>query len=157
MPVRENPETAFCIYIHRSDHRFYYDTYLEVKDLLTLYKGDSYLDILSTQIAAKEQAHIQIKGLVGSLDAVVAAAMQEKKKSPAVYVLSDREEAAYFQNDLQNLIGKTEVLFYPTSYKRPYHYEEVDNANVLMRGEILNKLSASKTLPTQIDLSGGFI
>ncbi|MCF2495872.1 transcription-repair coupling factor [Dyadobacter chenhuakuii] len=125
---------------------------MEVKDLLTLYKGDSYLDILSTQIASKdpEAAHVQIKGLVGSLDAVVAASIQEKKKSPAVYILSDREEAAYFQNDLQNLIGKTEVLFYPTSYKRPYHYEEVDNANVLMRGEILNKLSGSKSLPTQI-------
>ncbi|MCF0042481.1 transcription-repair coupling factor [Dyadobacter fanqingshengii] len=125
---------------------------MEVKDLLTLYKGDSYLDILSTQIASKdpEAAHVQIKGLVGSLDAVVAASIQDKKKSPAVYVLSDREEAAYFQNDLQNLIGKTEVLFYPTSYKRPYHYEEVDNANVLMRGEILNKLSASKSVPTQI-------
>lgn len=125
---------------------------MEVKDLLTLYKGDSYLDILSTQIASKdpEAAHVQIKGLVGSLDAVVAASIQEKKKGPAVYILSDREEAAYFQNDLQNLIGKTEVLFYPTSYKRPYHYEEVDNANVLMRGEILNKLSGSKSLPTQI-------
>ena len=125
---------------------------MEVKDLLTLYKGDSYLDVLSTQIASKdpEAAHVQIKGLVGSLDAVVAASIQEKKKGPAVYVLSDREEAAYFQNDLQNLIGKTEVLFYPTSYKRPYHYEEVDNANVLMRGEILNKLSASKSVATQI-------
>lgn len=117
-----------------------------------MYKGDSYLDILSTQIASKdpEAAHVQIKGLVGSLDAVVAASIQDKKKTPAVYILSDREEAAYFQNDLQNLIGKTEVLFYPTSYKRPYHYEEVDNANVLMRGEILNKLSASKSVPTQI-------
>ncbi|MCF0065477.1 transcription-repair coupling factor [Dyadobacter chenwenxiniae] len=125
---------------------------MEVKDLLTLYKGDSYLDVLSTQIASKdpEAAHVQIKGLVGSLDAVVAASIQEKKKGPAVYILSDREEAAYFQNDLQNLIGKTEVLFYPTSYKRPYHYEEVDNANVLMRGEILNKLSASKSVATQI-------
>ena len=125
---------------------------MEVKDLLTLYKGDSYLDILNTQIASNDPdaAHLQIKGLVGSLDAVVAASVQDKKKSSAVYILSDREEAAYFQNDLQNLLGKTEVLFYPTSYKRPYHYEEVDNANVLMRGEILNKLSASKAVPTQI-------
>jgi transcription-repair coupling factor (superfamily II helicase) len=125
---------------------------LEVKDLLTLYGGDSYLDVLVNQIASKEPeaAHVQIKGLVGSLDAVVSAAIQQRKKGPAVYVLSDREEAAYFQNDLQNLIGKTEVLFYPTSYKRPYHYEEVDNANVLMRGEILNKLSAGKATPIQI-------
>jgi transcription-repair coupling factor (superfamily II helicase) len=68
-------------------------------------------------------------------------------------MLSDREEAAYFQNDLQNLLGKTEVLFYPTSYKRPYHYEEVDNANVLMRGEILNKLSAGEYADPDRDLS----
>jgi transcription-repair coupling factor (superfamily II helicase) len=125
---------------------------LEVKDLLKLYGGDSYLDLLVAQIESKnpEAAHVQVKGLVGSLDAVVTAAVQHKKKGPAVYILSDREEAAYFQNDLQNLIGKTEVLFYPTSYKRPYHYEEVDNANVLMRGEILNKLNVSRALPIQI-------
>ncbi|KAA6441384.1 transcription-repair coupling factor [Dyadobacter flavalbus] len=125
---------------------------MEVKDLLKLYGGDSYLDILISQITSDSQdaAHVQIKGLVGSLDAVIAASIQQKRKGPAVYILSDREEAAYFQNDLQNLIGKTEVLFYPTSYKRPYHYEEVDNANVLMRGEILNKLSIAKTGPIQI-------
>ncbi|WP_159475627.1 transcription-repair coupling factor [Dyadobacter sp. 3J3] len=125
---------------------------MEVKDLLTLYGGDSYLDLFISQIASKKQdaAHIQIKGLVGSVDAVIAAAVQQKKKSPALYILSDREEAAYFQNDLQNLLGKTEVLYYPTSYKRPYHYEEVDNANVLMRGEILNKLNVAKPGPFQI-------
>ena len=125
---------------------------MEVKDLLTLYGGDSYLDLFISQIASKKQdaAHVQIKGLVGSLDAVIAAAIQQKKKSPALYILSDREEAAYFQNDLQNLLGKTEVLYYPTSYKRPYHYEEVDNANVLMRGEILNKLNVAKPGPFQI-------
>ena len=125
---------------------------MEVKDLLTLYGGDSYLDLFISQIASKKQdaAHVQIKGLVGSVDAVIAAAIQQKKKSPALYILSDREEAAYFQNDLQNLLGKTEVLYYPTSYKRPYHYEEVDNANVLMRGEILNKLNVAKPGPFQI-------
>ncbi|NIJ50931.1 transcription-repair coupling factor [Dyadobacter arcticus] len=125
---------------------------MDVKDLLTLYGGDSYLDLLVTQIASKtpEAAHIQIKGLVGSLDAVVTAAIQQRAKSPALYVLSDREEAAYFHNDFQNLIGKAEVLFYPTSYKRPYHYEEVDNANVLMRGEILNKLNVGRSTPMQI-------
>ncbi len=125
---------------------------MEVKDLLTLYAGDSYLDIIISQIASKSEdaAHVQVKGLVGSLDAVVAAAIQQKGKGPALYILSDRDEAAYFQNDLQNLLQKTEVLFYPTSYKRPYQYEEVDNANVLMRGEILNKLNVAKPGPVQI-------
>jgi transcription-repair coupling factor (superfamily II helicase) len=125
---------------------------LEVKDLLTLYGGDSYLDLFISQLASKNEdaAHVQIKGLVGSLDAVIASAIHLKRKAPALYILNDRDEAAYFQNDLQNLLGKTEVLFYPTSYKRPYQYEEVDNANVLMRGEILNKLNVTKPGPIQI-------
>ncbi|GAB2800236.1 transcription-repair coupling factor [Rhabdobacter roseus] len=119
---------------------------------MTLYRGDSYVDLLTNQIASKEptDAHVQIKGLLGSLDAVMAATLHKKVPRPALYVLSDREEAAYFQNDLQNLLGKEEVLFYPTSYKRPYQYEEVENANVLMRAEILNKLNVAKPAPLQI-------
>ncbi|WP_025764080.1 transcription-repair coupling factor [Dyadobacter tibetensis] len=125
---------------------------MEVQDLLKLYAGDSYLDSLVSQMSIKkdEATHLQIKGLVGSVDAVICAAIQKKKPAPALYILSDREEAAYFQNDLQNLMGENEVLFYPTSYKRPYHYEEVDNANVLMRGEILNKLNVPKPDAFQI-------
>ena len=34
-----------------------------------------------------------------------------------------------------------EVLFFPTSYKRPYEFEETENANVLMRAEILNRVN----------------
>ena len=58
-----------------------------------------------------------------------------------VVVLSDKEEAAYFLNDLQHLLGDKEVFFFPMSYKRPYEYEEVENANILMRAEVLNQLS----------------
>ncbi|PWJ56591.1 transcription-repair coupling factor (superfamily II helicase) [Dyadobacter jejuensis] len=125
---------------------------MEVQDLLKLYAGDSYLETIISQLSAKDQAdpHVQIKGLVGSADAILCAAVQKKHPGPALYILNDREEAAYFQNDLQNMLGKAEVLFYPTSYKRPYHYEEVDNANVLMRGEILNKLNVPKPGPFQI-------
>ena len=60
-------------------------------------------------------------------------------------VLHDRDEAGYFQNDLQNLLGK-EVLLFPLSYKRPYEFDEIENANVLMRTEVLNCLS-NKTSP----------
>ncbi len=125
---------------------------MEVKDLLKLYTNDSFLDSFISQIDSKNpsEAHFQIKGLVGSADAVICAAVQKKKPSAALYILSDREDAAYFQNDLQSLLESNNVFFYPTSYKRPYHYEEVDNANVLMRGEILNKLNVLKPGPVQI-------
>ncbi|MBC7407370.1 MAG: hypothetical protein H7339_03185, partial [Arcicella sp.] len=83
-----------------------------------------------------EYPHIQIKGLVGSLDAVIASAFfLQNPKQTHLFVLSDREEAAYFINDLQNLVGEENVLSFPMSYKRAYVYEDVDNANVLMRAE----------------------
>ncbi len=114
-----------------------------VKDFLTLYREDGFVQTIIEQIKKpNEHPHIQIKGLVGSLDAVIASAIfLQNPKQTHLFVLSDREEAAYFINDLQNLVGEEHVLSFPMSYKRAYVYEEVDNANVLMRAEVLNKLN----------------
>ena len=118
------------------------------KDLVTLYEQDSFVQVIVNQInsPAADQFRVQVKGLVGSLDAVLVAAAYRSNPRPCLFVMNDREEAAYFQNDLQNLLGQ-EVLYYPMSFKRPYHYEEIDNANVLMRAEILNKLNSAPPAP----------
>jgi transcription-repair coupling factor (superfamily II helicase) len=114
---------------------------LSTQDFLQLYSSDSFVQLIVNQITGP-QPHIQIKGLAGSLDAVLAAAVYQNVPRLCLFVANDREEAAYLQNDLQNLTGR-EILYYPTSYKRPYHYEEIENANVLMRAEILNKLNVA--------------
>ncbi len=62
-------------------------------------------------------------------------------------VAQDKEEAAYLNSDLQNLLGIEDPMIFPGSYKRPYEYDEVDNANVLMRAEILNQILESKGKP----------
>lgn len=56
----------------------------------------------------------------------------------------DKENALYYQNDLQNFVKNDKVLLFPTSYKKPYQYEETENANILQRAEVLNQLSSSK-------------
>ncbi|MEA5457763.1 transcription-repair coupling factor [Arcicella sp. LKC2W] len=114
-----------------------------VKDFLTLYREDGFIKTIAEQIKSpNEHPNVQIKGIVGSLDAVIASAVHLlNPQQTHIFVLSDREEAAYFINDLQNLIGEEYVLSFPMSYKRAYQYEEVDNANVLMRAEVLNKLN----------------
>ncbi|MCU0468026.1 MAG: transcription-repair coupling factor [Arcicella sp.] len=114
-----------------------------VKDFLTLYREDGFVKTIAEQIKSpNEHPNVQIKGILGSLDAVLASAVHLVNPSQThVFILSDREEAAYFINDLQNLIGEEYVLSFPMSYKRAYQYEEIDNANVLMRAEVLNKLN----------------
>jgi transcription-repair coupling factor (superfamily II helicase) len=61
-------------------------------------------------------------------------------------VLNNKEEAAYYLNDLEQLIGEQDVLFYPGSFRRPYQIEETDNANVLLRAEVLNRINSRKSL-----------
>lgn len=114
-----------------------------VKDLLTLYRNDPFIRLISERIQSKQpnDYHLQIKGLAGSLDSVLVASLYQHQPASSLLVLSDKEEAAYFYNDLQNLLGEDHVLFFPMSYKKPYEYEEIDNANVLMRAEVLNRLN----------------
>ena len=115
---------------------------MKAKDYLKLYKADSTVKTLADAVKPNESLCISVKGLVGSQDALVAAAVHGINHQNHLFVLHDKEEAAYFHNDLQNLLGdKKEVLFFPSSYKRPYEYEEIENANILMRAEVLNHVN----------------
>ncbi|MDA9037817.1 transcription-repair coupling factor [Flavobacteriaceae bacterium] len=87
---------------------------------------------------------MQIKGLVGSgLSFRLAAAFQKQSHS-VLLVHENPEQAAYFLNDLERLLNPNEVLYFPASYRQPYAPETTDNANILLRAEVLKKLSTSK-------------
>ena len=74
---------------------------------------------------------------------VIAKAFKQTEL-PFLVILNDKEEAAYHLNDLEHLLGDDNVLFYPGSYRRPYQIEETDNANVLLRSEVLNRINSRK-------------
>ena len=115
---------------------------MKVKDFIKHYQEDIIIRSLAEILKPNTGVRIQLKGLSGSLDAVVGASISNSNPHQShLFILHDREEAAYFQNDLQNLIAKKDVFFFPTSYKRPYQFEETENANVLLRTELINKLN----------------
>ena len=114
---------------------------MKVRDFIKIYKEDAIVQTVAANLKPNEEVHLHLKGLVGSLDAVVAASVYLINKQTSIFVMHDKEEAAYFHNDLQNLIGEKEVLLFPTSYKRPYQFDETENANILMRAEILNRIN----------------
>lgn len=111
------------------------------KDLLSIYKAESHILGLAETIKPNEEKCVRIKGLAGSMDALVAASIYQLNHQNHIFILHEKEEAAYFHNDLQNLLGDKEVLLFPSSYKRPYQFEEIENANILMRAEILNRIN----------------
>jgi transcription-repair coupling factor (superfamily II helicase) len=87
---------------------------------------------------------IHAKGLLGSSISFVVQALFKKTELPFLLLLNDKEEAAYYLNDLELLINSNDVLFYPGSYRRPYQIEETDNANILLRAEVLNRINSRK-------------
>jgi transcription-repair coupling factor (superfamily II helicase) len=121
-------------------------------DFLSIYRADSLVQTLAEGIRApahrsttheglSNRSNLHIKGLHGSLDAVIFASVVKSVRASHILIAQDKEEASYLLNDLQNLLGEKEVLFFPMSYRRPYEYHEIENANILMRSEVLNKVS----------------
>ena len=94
------------------------------------------------QNISKENHHFQISNLVGSSLSFVISESFKKSEKPFLLIFTDKEEAAYYLNDLEQLLNDKDVLFYPGSYRRPYQIEETDNANVLLRSEVLNRINS---------------
>ncbi|MFK7831868.1 MAG: transcription-repair coupling factor [Winogradskyella sp.] len=101
------------------------------------------LQNLQTAIASSE-SKLHLKGLVGSSFSIVVSEIFKTADKPFLLVFDDKEEAAYYLNDLEQLINDKDVLFYPGSYRRPYQIEETNNANVLLRAEVLNRINSRK-------------
>lgn len=90
------------------------------------------------------QGRVALRGLSGSLPAVLAAACWQDNHQTLLLVLNEREEAAYFYNDLHNLLPDKDILFFPASYRKYYDPEGLDSGNVLQRAEVLNQLNHKK-------------
>ena len=93
---------------------------------------------------------IRFDGLIGSSRALIAAACLQKindgnSRRSFVFILNDKDEAAYFQNDLQHFIEKKEVLFLGDSFRKPGHYEELQNNRIQLRTEVINRIANSVT------------
>ena len=86
-----------------------------------------------------------LKGQVGSGLSLRLAAAFQKTGRRFLLVFNQAEEAAYYLNDLEGLLGPKKVLFFPSSYRQAYKSEATDNANVLLRAEVLRALSNTKT------------
>ena len=89
----------------------------------------------------KQKQNFLTKGLVGS--GLSFRLANEFKRSPRTFLLifSESEEAAYYLNDLEYLVGEKNVLFFPASYRKAYSTEDTDNSNVLLRSSVLKQLN----------------
>lgn len=117
---------------------------MTLQDLLQQYYQDPRVLEISKSLETGKPQRIFLRGLAGSSISFIATSVIKNHDASHLFILNDKEEAAYFFNDLENIIGEEKALFFPSSYRKPYQTEEIDNANVLMRTEVLNKINKIK-------------
>ncbi len=114
---------------------------MEIKDLNILYKSHPKLTDIHIDESNKK---IQLKGLHGSSKAFIISNVINKKNDINLFILNDKEEAAYAYNDLIAINKNGNILFFPTSHKRSIQYFAPDNENIVIRAEVLKTLSEFK-------------
>ena len=120
---------------------------MKIVDLISLYQNDGVIRTIANSLTSHANTKLHLQRLYGSADALMAVAIGANVSRNHLFILNDKDEAAYFFNDLQNMMPEQEVCLFPASYKKIYQYEEIENANILLRAEVLTKLSAHQAEP----------
>ncbi|MCB0519672.1 MAG: transcription-repair coupling factor [Lewinellaceae bacterium] len=118
--------------------------------ILALYRDDRRTSKLVEALRSADRrppSAVRLSGLAGAQESFVFAGAYLADPRPQLFIANDKEEAAYFQNNLANLLEKKPVRFFPDSFKRPLYFEELNNTNVLERTEAINKIISPTASP----------
>ena len=116
---------------------------IRIESLITSFSDTQNQKALE-ELLLKDDSCLFLKGTVGSGISFALANSFKTVSKTMLFICEDREKAAYQLNDFERILGNDNVLFFPSSYRKPYQTETTDNANVLLRSEVLTKLGNSK-------------
>jgi len=97
------------------------------------------------RITLSKPQHLHLKGLYGSASQFVISAVHSNPSAAAsnhLVVLRDAEEAAYFQNTLENITNALDIFYFPSSFKNKKNYQLLNSSHVMLRTEALTKIAA---------------
>lgn len=117
---------------------------MKENELTGLFNDHPVLSGLSEAICSKGTKRINVSGLSGSSKAIAVAKVFIRSPFTHIVILPEKEDAAYFYNDLVSLTGDDSVFFFPSTYKRSVLYEQTEPANIVLRTGVLNFLSSGK-------------
>ncbi len=87
---------------------------------------------------------LHLKGLLGASKSIWTGILFRKLRHHFIVILDDWEEASYFYDDLNNLGLGDKILFFPASVKKSGPHAIQEQENILLRTEVLNRLSEKK-------------
>ena len=111
---------------------------LQLSELSQLLFTTAQRAALKRLVTGKSNRVMVVDGLAGSAAAMMFSVLP-KGDSPYLIVANDLDEAGYIYHDLCQLTGETQVLLFPSGYKRDIKYGQVDAPQEILRTEVLNR------------------
>ena len=113
---------------------------MKIQELEQQYARLPQLKALSSELGKSSGKTIFLEGLLASSAPMLFASLSAKCPRRMLFVLQDAEEAGYFYHDLTQLMGTSDVLFFPSSYRRAVKYAQRDPASEILRMEVLSRI-----------------
>ena len=120
---------------------------METSNVLRLLASNKNSKRLADSLINKK-SDIVVDGLSGSSSALLFASVfktlkdKEKPLPPQLFIMDDEDEAGYFYHDLTQMLGDEDILFFPSSYRRAIKYNQKDDANEILRTNVLTSVCA---------------
>lgn len=113
--------------------------------LMNFYRNDPRCFQIADRITMSAPVHLQLKGLTGSASQFILSAVYSHKATAQtnhLVILRDPEEAAYFQNTLENITNALDIFYFPSSFKNKKNYQLLNSSHVMLRTEALTRIAA---------------
>ena len=116
---------------------------MTIKELQLLYAQSPNVAAMAKAVGSVSVKNIFLEGLMASATPLTFAAMATKVGKIILFVLNDADEAGYFYHDLVQIMGDSDALFFPSSYRRAVKYGQRDAANEILRTEVLTAINVA--------------
>ena len=118
---------------------------MEIKDIQHLYASHPGVDALMQIRKEGGKKKVLLEGLLGSAAAMILCGLKERAPEQTFFiVMNDAEEAGYFYHDMTQVTGDDNILFFPSSFRRAMKYGQEDDANRILRTEVMSRLTNSR-------------
>ena len=115
---------------------------MEPKEIQHIYAQHPGVDALMQLREEGGKKHAFLEGLFGSSAAMVLCGLKQRApEQTMLIVMNDAEEAGYFYHDMMQITADSNILFFPSSFRRAMKYGQEDDANRILRTEVMSRLT----------------
>jgi transcription-repair coupling factor (superfamily II helicase) len=117
---------------------------MNLQYLLEKYQQNTRISSIAERLFLPEPSRISVSKVSGSFASFLFSSLYLREDLQGfnhLIILEDAEEAAYFHNDLEQLINPMDLFYFPSSFKTNKNFKLQSSSHTMLRTEALTRLA----------------